>query len=77
MQGKVALIIAERANTFAFVPAGCDDYHPLCRYNAASGNASGSSIGVRDRRLEVGFMYEFHRTYPKVQVVYSEWANAL
>jgi hypothetical protein len=48
MQGKVALIIAERANTFAFVPAGCDDYHPLCRYNAASDNASGSSgIGVR------------------------------
>ena len=34
--------------------------------------ASGSSIGVRDRRPEVGFMYEFHRTYPKVQVVYSE-----
>jgi hypothetical protein len=21
-------------------------------------------------------MYEFHRTYPKVHVVYSEWANA-
>jgi hypothetical protein len=32
---------------------------------------------VRDRRTEVGFMYEFHRTYLKVQVVYSEWANAL
>ena len=32
----------------AFVPAGCDGYHPLCRYSAASGNASGSSgIGVR------------------------------
>ena len=25
---------------------------------------------------EVGFMYEFHRTYSKVQVVYFEWANA-
>ena len=37
--------------------------------------ASGS-FGVRDRRPTVGFMSEFRCTYPKVQVVYFEWANA-
>ena len=40
--------LAFEQRRLAFVPAGCDGYHPLCRYSAASGTACGSScIGVR------------------------------